>query len=104
LQHIYIDLSFLPKYNNNIGFILLVDHFTKRIWCKSIPSKHASHVVSFLEEIFQSIGLEQVENCNSKYEFYLRSDNGGEFISTEVKKTCERYGIIYFVTSLDMES
>lgn len=89
LQHLYIDLSFLPKKGRFIGFILLIDHFTKKIWGKPIPSKHASHVVSMLEETFCGIGLIP-GNDSINFTCYLHSDNGGEFVAKEVKEICKK--------------
>jgi hypothetical protein len=83
---------------------LLEDHFTKRIWARSIPSKHTSHVVSMLEDTFQSIGLKALQGEETpKFTCFLRSDNGGEFVSKDVKETCKRYTQFCLLTHLGME-
>lgn len=96
IQHLYIDLSFMMIDGNNIGMVNLIDHFTKKLWSKAIPSKSSTVVVAFLEEVFCDIGLiesDDSDDTNIPLTSYLRSDNGGEFIANEISAVCRRYGI-----------
>ncbi len=87
LQHLYIDLSFMIANRLDIGVVNLIDHFTKKLWTKVIQSKSASVVVGFLEEVFLSVGLIEVDNITDSNDFitFLRSDNGTEFVAKDVK-------------------
>ncbi len=52
-----------------------------------IQSKSASIVVGFLEEVFLSVGLIEVDNFvdNNDFITFLRSDNGTEFVAKDVR-------------------
>ena len=73
----------------------MIDHFTKKLWTKVIQSKSASVVVGFLEEVFLSVGLIEVDNITDSNDFitFLRSDNGTEFVAKDVKAVCAKFGI-----------
>ena len=59
-----------------------------------IQSKSASVVVGFLEEVFLSVGLIEVDNITDSNDFitFLRSDNGTEFVAKDVKAVCAKFG------------
>ncbi len=50
-----MDLTlFLQRDGNNIGLLVIVDHFTKYAWTKIIKNKKAETVVNFLEGLFRN--------------------------------------------------
>lgn len=94
LQHMYIDISFMPRDNKFIGAITLIDHFTKRVWSVPIRNRRAETVSSFLVDVFEDIGLKEMnEDEPNVYQMCLRSDNGAELISETVVTICRQYGI-----------
>jgi IS30 family transposase len=59
------------KFQGNIGFLLLVDGYSRKIWAELIKNKFARTIRKILEKIFDSINGPITE---------LASDSGTEFI------------------------
>ncbi len=70
------------------GFLLCVDVFSRRIFCKAIETKKAKEVLSAFATIFKEAGL---------FPNVLETDRGMEFISN--KKYFKEHGI-YFRTKI----
>ena len=70
-MQIQFDLTFWPEDPSTGDKYLLtvVDHFSKKVWCKSLPTKESEPISRFLNEIFQSVGLPDA----------VLADNGKEF-------------------------
>ena len=95
LQHLYMDLTFLSRDEKEIGLLVIMDHFTKYCWVKTIKDKKASTVAEFLDHLFKTeLQLKEIgTEMQDRFIINLRSDNGGEFIGSVVKETCEKYGV-----------
>jgi hypothetical protein len=51
------DLAFIKlRFNKQIGFLLLIDVFSRRIFCKMIADKFAKTILKKIEEIIEETG------------------------------------------------
>ena len=77
--------SSLGGYNYYVTFI---DDHSRKTWIYFLKTKESEEVLSKFKE-FKS----QVENLSRKRIKTLRSDNGGEYASTEFNNFCKEAGI-----------
>ncbi|KAL0485609.1 hypothetical protein AKO1_003170 [Acrasis kona] len=88
MHHLQVDYTFYSDYK----ILNYVDHFTKRVWSFSTPTKEGKHVIKALELIKAEVGI---------YPTIFHSDNGGEFVNDGLSEFCilhnieERHGQAY---------
>ena len=68
------DLAFMFRENNFIGFLLCIDIFSRRIFCKTIKSKSSQEIELAFKKIFSQ--------CNDKPDV-LETDRGSEFVANK---------------------
>ena len=79
----------LSKYNDGYKKVLLViDIFSRYVWVRSLKSKTGKEVLQALQSIFAEGGKPK----------YFRTDQGGEFLNSKVKKYFKQEGIIHLLT------
>lgn len=95
LELVHTDLCG-PMENESLGgaryFLIFIDDFSRMCFVYFLKSKHQTF--KFFKE-FQRL----VENQQSKKIKALRSDNGGEFCSTEMKMYLKQCGIVHQKTT-----
>jgi transposase InsO family protein len=69
-------------------YITFIDDYSRKTWIYFLKSKESEEVLSKFKE-FKA----QVENLSGKRIKILRSDNGGEYTSTEFNDFCKEAGI-----------
>lgn len=78
------------KMGNSMVFVA-IDHFTKYIFLKPLKKATSSAIIKFLEEnIFYQFGVPQ----------YIHSDNGSQFVSSQMSDFLKAYGIKHVKTAL----
>lgn len=92
-QRLYMDLLGpypRTKMGNSMVFVA-VDHFTKYLFLKPLKKATTSAIVGYIEEnIFHQFGVPQ----------YIHSDNGKQFVSSEMTEFLRAYGITHVKTAL----
>ncbi|XP_060216768.1 uncharacterized protein LOC132644210 [Lycium barbarum] len=89
LGHASVDIiKRVPTYNNKRYFVTIVDDFSRYTWVFFITSK--SNTIVVLRQF-----LTQVRNVFSTTVKTLRTDNRGEFFSSECQTMLNEYGIIH---------
>lgn len=78
------DLAIMPKIEDKIGFLLCIDAFSRRTFCRLLKSKTAKEVQLKLKDIFKEAGVIPQK---------LESDQGGEFVGNQ--KIFEKNGILF---------
>ena len=68
------DLAMMFTYNKYIGFLLCIDIFSRKIFCRSIRKKNQQTIQKAFEEIFQEANLVPAK---------LETDQGQEFVSNK---------------------
>ena len=76
----------VPSISKSVFFVSFIDDYSRRTWIYFLKSK--AQVFSRFKE-FKAL----VENQTSKKIKCLRTDNGGEFCSTEFEQFCKEQGI-----------
>jgi len=82
-SHLNMDIAFVDKCNGMVGYIVLIDSFSKFAWADPIPAKSAQVVTAKLRAMLTTIQITyqvNFEKCGTK----LRHDNGTEFCNREV--------------------
>ena len=77
----------VPSLGKSLYYVSFIDDFSRRTWVYFLRQK--SEVFSKFKE-FKAL----VENHSNKKIKALRTDNGGEFCSRELKKFCKQCGIV----------
>ena len=70
-ESVQTDLAFMNDFAGRIGFIVVVDVFSRKIFASPISNKTSAHIEDKLEHIFN--------NELKKYPSSCASDNGGEY-------------------------
>lgn len=65
-------------------FLIIIDCFTKFVWYKYLPTKHAVGVSSFILQLIKKEGQKPRK---------IQSDNGGEFIADILREICAELDI-----------
>lgn len=90
------DLAFMPPYpasdsedhaQQQIGFICLVDIFSRRVWAEPISNKKSSDIEKILDDIFK--------NQIKSYPIIFESDAGGEY--TGMTSYFEKHNIRFHI-------
>lgn len=85
-----LDLSKLSKTNKGYKYILVViDCFSKYIWCKPLKTKTSKEVAFAMEEILKNCGTIPKN---------LQTDDGKEYKNLEFKKLMNKYNINHYST------
>ena len=87
LQSIQVDLAFLPALksplnHNNVGFMVIIDVFSRYLWIKTFTNRKSLHVP--LETIIQ-----QIKRETNKYPDNITGDN--EFATTQMHHLAAKY-------------
>lgn len=89
-ERLIMDFTFFPPGRNNACTLLIViDHFTKRIWYSIGTTKESKYVVELLETIANELTLLGLGNTPLTL---VQSDNGKEFIANDVVSVIEKFG------------
>lgn len=74
----------MPLDANGDKYVLnMIDHFTKFVWSKAIPTKDAGPIAKYFLEVLQQEGIAEFCVC----------DNGSEFRNATLKKILTENGI-----------
>ncbi len=75
----------LAKYNAGyVGFLLVIDSFSKYVWCRGLKKVNGESVT----KAFTSILKQATDKCDN-----IRSDRGSEFISSTFQNLLKKYNI-----------
>lgn len=89
-ERLVADFTFFPPGRNNACTLLIViDHFTKRVWYSVGTTKESKYVVNLLETIANELTL---QGLGTKPFKIVQSDNGKEFVAQDVVDTILKYG------------
>jgi Integrase core domain len=84
------------KYNKNFKFILVViDCFSKFVWCRPIKSKSGDDVARAFEDILKS---------QSRKPHNLQTDQGREYFNVHFQKLMKKYNINHYNTYSRMKA
>ena len=93
-SEVQADLAFMPPYpedndavNQMIGFLCVVDIFSRRIWAEPISNKKSDDIEKILDNIFK--------NEIKSYPVIFESDMGGEFLG--MKNYFEKHNIRFHI-------
>ena len=90
-----IDFARLSKFNNGIGYILvIIDVFSRFLWLKPLNTKTGPDVAKAFDNVF-SMG---------RHPRYLRTDKGQEFKAKPVQKIFHKYNVHHFVTQNEVKA
>ncbi|XP_046869075.1 uncharacterized protein K02A2.6-like [Drosophila willistoni] len=92
IQKLYLD--FLGKYprsrKSNAYILIVLDHFTKFVWLKTMPKATSAATIKFLrEELFNTFGVPEI----------VHTDNGKQFTSKEFEEMVSHFGITHTRTA-----
>lgn len=91
-----MDMQKLSRYNSRARYVLLViDVFSRFVWCRSLKNKQGSEVVNALKSIFLVSGRKPE---------YLRSDKGSEFTNRLVQAWLAKVKITHIVTLSEVKA
>ena len=88
------DIVFLePKWaKDNDGYMylnLIIDTFSKYLWCIPLKTKQADEVISSFETVFKQGRIPKS----------IHSDKGAEYVSKKTQKLFDKYGIKWYTTN-----
>lgn len=92
-QRIYMDLlgPYPRTKMGNSSVFVAIDHFTKYIFLKPLKKATSSAIIKFLEEsVFHQFGVPQ----------FIHSDNGKQFVSSQMSDFLKVYGVTHIKTAL----
>jgi hypothetical protein len=88
-ERLQVDLAFFSDYREDnttrsvkVPVVQMIDHKSRFRFAKIIPSKHADHIVDFVQSIFTIIGSPLILQC----------DNGREFVNEKLFNLCAYWG------------
>ncbi|XP_046868583.1 uncharacterized protein K02A2.6-like [Drosophila willistoni] len=92
IQKLYLD--FLGKYprsrKSNAYILIVLDHFTKFVWLKTMPKATSAATIKFLrEELFNTFGVPEI----------VHTDNGKQFTTKEFEEMVSHFGITHTRTA-----
>lgn len=91
-----IDMTQFSKENDNYKYILLmIDTFSRFVWCLPLKTKKTNEVVKSMKEIFVDQMLTNDKNLDTNDDLpqILRTDKGGEYVSEAMKRLLKDYNI-----------
>lgn len=86
-----LDVSKLAPYNGNVRYLLtMIDCFSRFAMVSPVKRKLGTHVAAAIENTYKTIG---------RLPMKAQSDQGGEFLSPEVKAVWRKYRIKWYYVS-----
>jgi hypothetical protein len=84
-ERLVVDMKQMPVQDADTGdmwILNIIDHFTKFLWAKTLPTKEGPAVATFLREVLAQVApMYRVR--------IVQSDNGSEFVNNEFKAVIE---------------
>lgn len=75
------DLNAFKEFNNNFRyFLLVIDCYSRKVFCEPIKQKTPENVLSAFKKIFQE---------NKFYPYFLLTDEGKEFFNKKMQEFCK---------------
>lgn len=91
-SHLNMDIAFVDKCHGMVGYIVLIDSFSKFVWADPIPAKSAQVVSTKLRAMLTTIQVTykvSFQECKTR----MRHDCGSEFCNSEVLALLQEFNI-----------